>query len=163
MIPVEVSSLALDSRGEPVVLLRPKAASGEGPVLPIWIGMQEANAIMLAAQGNQAARPMSYDLMARLLLALDGMVAQVAVTRLEQGTFYAEITLAAKSGQFVIDARPSDSIALAMRVEAPILVAEEVFTEAGVKLDEPGEADEEEQVQAFNEFLEGIDPEDFRG
>lgn len=165
MIPVDVSSLALDSKGEPVVILRPIDAPGRsGPVLPIWVGMQEANAIMLAAQGTTAARPMSYDLMARLLKALEGTIAQVAVTRLEQGTFFAEITLESPSGRHVIDARPSDSIALAMRVDAPILVAETVFSEAGVSFDEPStEDEEEEQIQEFSEFLDSIDPEDFRG
>ncbi|MGI5952449.1 MAG: bifunctional nuclease family protein [Brooklawnia sp.] len=164
MIQVEFNSLAVDTRGLPVVLLRPKDPHDDPVhVLPIWIGMQEASAIVVAAQGAVTARPMAYDLMVRLLDALQGSVVQVAVTRLEEGTFYAEITLDTPFGRQVIDARPSDSVALALRVEAPIFVAEAVLREAGIPAELITEQDEESQIEEFNEFLDSVDPDDFRG
>lgn len=165
MIEVEVASLAVDSRGEPVVLLKPTAEPAEDSlVLPIWIGVQEASAIMLAAQGATASRPMAYDLMVRLLGALSGSVARVAVTRLEGGTFYAEITLDTPSGRQVIDARPSDSIALAVRIGAPIFVAEDVLAVAGIRADrQESEAADETEIEEFSHFLDTVDPDDFRG
>lgn len=164
MIQVELTSLAVDTRGLPVVLLQPSVTLPElEVVLPIWIGGQEATAIMLATQGVEMSRPMSYDLMARLLQAMDATVTQVAVTRLEEGTFFAEITLLDSAGTKVIDARPSDSIALALRVQAPIFVAESVLREAGIPRDRIADAEEEEQVEEFSAFLDSVDPDDFRG
>lgn len=167
---IEVASLAVDSRGEPVVILRPIDAATPNRLLPIWIGVQEANAIMLAVEGESAARPMSYDLMARLLESLDSTVAKVAVTRLEGGTYFAEVTLATPHGDKVIDARPSDSIALAMRTNAPIYVADEVLDEAGVEDEESEEEaadampeEQETAIEEFSRFLEDVDPDDFRG
>lgn len=79
MIQVDLASLAVDSRGEPVVILKQWAEdSGDARVLPIWVGVQEASAIMLAVQGATTSRPMAYDLMVRLLDALGGSVVQVA-------------------------------------------------------------------------------------
>ena len=99
---------------------------------------------MLAIEGTTTSRPMSYDLMVRLLDALDASVRQVAVTKLEEGTFFAEITLDTNAGRRVIDARPSDAIALAMRTEAPIYIAEEVLREAGVSENQLSEEQDEE-------------------
>ena len=165
MIQVDLASMAVDSRGQPVVILKPRFPQ-QAPVkvLPIWIGVQEASAIMLAIEGTTTSRPMSYDLMVRLLDALDASVRQVAVTKLEEGTFFAEITLDTNAGRRVIDARPSDSIALAMRTEAPIYIAEEVLREAGVSENQLSQAeDEETQIEEFTEFLDSVDPDDFRG
>ncbi|GAA4903272.1 bifunctional nuclease family protein [Tessaracoccus lubricantis] len=164
MIQVDLNSIAIDARGLPVVLLKPSVPRPDLRVfLPIWIGGQEATAIMVALEGAVLERPMSYDLMARLLDAMDARVEKVAVTKLEGGTFFAEITLDTLTGQQVIDARPSDSIALALRVHAPIFVAEEVLREAGIQEGELTDAEEEEQVEQFSEFLDTVDPDDFRG
>jgi len=175
VIQVELASLTVDSRGAPVVILRPiEDDRDHARLLPIFIGVQEATAIMLAAEGTTAARPMSYDLMVRLLEALGGSVVGIAVTRLEGGTFYAEITLETPSGRQWIDARPSDSIALAMRVGAPMFVAKAVLDEAAVTEEEasgeratpaspPSEAEQESQIAAFTDFLDKVDPEDFKG
>jgi len=122
---------------------------------------------MLALEGATASRPMSYDLMARLLDVLNATVQQVAVTRLEEGTFFAEITLNTPNGIQVVDARPSDSIALAMRTESAIFVSESVLQEAGVPESQlgPGDenADKESQIEEFHHFLDTVDPDDFRG
>lgn len=164
MIQVDLASLALDSRGEPVVILKPISQDeGQAYVLPIWIGPQEATAIMLAVQGATASRPLAYDLMVRLLDALEGSVVQVAVTRLKHGTFFAEIELDTPTGRRVVDARPSDSIALAMRTTAPIFVSEDVMLEAGIAETQVSEADEESQVEEFSHFLDTVNPDDFRG
>jgi bifunctional DNase/RNase len=165
VIQVDLASMAVDSRGQPVVILKPKfPQQAPTKVLPIWIGAQEASAIMLAVEGATTSRPMSYDLMVRLLDVLGATVLQVAVTKLEEGTFFAEITLETPSGIQVVDARPSDSIALAMRTEAPIYIAEEVLREAGVSENQLSEAqDEETQIEEFTEFLDSVDPDDFRG
>ncbi len=170
MILVEVATLALDARGEPVVILRPVEAGEGTKLLPIWIGVQEANAIMLSVERLTAERPMSYDLMVRLLEMSGSSVSQVAVTRLEGGTFFAEITLQTAEGVRVVDARPSDSIALATRTGAPMYVAAAVLEEAGVAGiieegtgdAEPGEVPEEE-IEEFSKFLDQVNPDDFRG
>ena len=170
MIRVDVTGLVLDSQEQPVVLLRPSSDAGPRRLLPIWIGPQEATAIMLALDGQATARPMSYELMVRLLERLGASVREVAITRLEQGTFYAEITLDAPGGVHVVDARPSDSIALAVRTGAPIVVAEQVLDEAGLAEERPADdahsepsADAEEQLAEFTRFLDDVNPDDFRG
>nr|NLI49775.1 bifunctional nuclease family protein [Propionibacterium sp.] len=164
---MEVAQLAVDTQNQPVLLLRPvRDDPRRGRLLPIWIGVQEATAILLAVDGSVPPRPMSYDLMVRLLEALDASVRQVAVTRLEEGTFFAEITLDTPAGARVIDARPSDSIALAVRAKAPIFVADDVFEAAAMAAEEQparGTEDAEDEVARFSRFLETVDPDDFRG
>lgn len=163
MIQVQLASIAVDSRGQPVVVLAPiDAEPGARRLLPIWIGLPEASAIMLAVEGARPARPQTYDLITTLLERLDGEVAQVVVTKLEEGTFYAEITLVTPSGSELIDARPSDSIALAVRTGAPIFVAEAVFADAGMP-DAEAAGDEQTQLAEFHQFLDGVEPDDFRG
>lgn len=174
VILMEIAALALDSHEQPILFLRPSAGEAVGDrVLPIWIGAPEAAAIMVAMGGDPPPRPMSYDLMNTLVERLDASVRQVAVTRLDSGTFYAEITLDTPAGVQVIDARPSDSVAIAVRSRSPILVSEAVLAEAGL----PGEVlgptgagprdgrteETEHQVEEFNRFLDTVDPDDFRG
>lgn len=165
MAQMTVHTLVVDSAGQPVLVLRPMA-EGSGPtvLLPIWIGPAEAAAILVALEASPVpARPMSYDLMARLLEASRASVVRVEVSRIEQGTFFAVLTLDTPDGLREIDARPSDSIALAVRVGAPIFVADDVLEVAGVRPEEVGDGDQESEMAAFHEFLEGVDPDDFRG
>lgn len=164
MIEVRIATMAVDSRAQPVVILKPTSeASGEGTLLPIWIGVQEATAIVLAVEGSAPPRPLIYDLVTRLLGTLDATVERVEITRLAEGTFYAEISLRTPEGLHLIDARPSDSIALAVRTGAPIFVADEVLREAGVPDEAQPDDTEDSQVEAFSEFLDTVNPEDFRG
>jgi bifunctional DNase/RNase len=162
MVQVRVAGVALDSAGQHVILLKPiDELPGEGRILPIWIGAQEASSILIAVEGAVAPRPLAHDLMLSMLQSLDATVQQVAITRLEDGTFYAEVTLETPTGQRTIDARPSDAVALASRASAPVFVADEVLAEAGV----PGvvvETDEEASLEEFQRFLEDVDPDDFR-
>ena len=169
MVPVRVLGIAVDARMQPVVLLAP-LDSGDAPrmLVPIWIGSQEAASISLAVSGEEAPRPLSHDLMQRLLAAVGATVDRVEVTRIEEGTYYAELSLTTPNGPVTLDCRPSDAIALASRVDAPLFVAESVIAEAGVPedateadADEPEEA--EEKVAEFRRFLDDVDPEDFQG
>lgn len=144
----------------PVVLLREQ--EGERRVLPIYIGPEEARAIALALEGVETPRPMTHDLLRDLLAALDATVAGITVTELREATFFAEIELRSAGGTVRVSSRPSDAVALAVRVGAPIFASEEVLAEAAMPAAE--EADEEEQeeiVDQFREFLDEVNPEDF--
>lgn len=164
MVQVRVAGVALDAAQQHVILLKPiDPAEAAGTVLPVWIGAQEATSILVAVEGVIPPRPLAHDLMVRLLEALDGTLERVEVTRVEGGTFYAEVTLFTPHGLRVIDARPSDAIAFASRVGAPIWVADAVLEEAGVQdyVTEAAEDEEEEKLDEFRRFLDDVDPEDF--
>ena len=164
MIPVGIASLSVDSvSNQPVIILRPVGEEGAGGrLVPIWIGQNEATAILLALQDISPPRPMTHDLLKEAIEALGAEVTRVEITRIEGGTFYALIVLSGPGDSVLeVDARPSDSIALAGRTGAQIFIAEQVLDEAAVV--EATEEDEEEQVERFREFLEGVDPEDFQG
>ncbi len=163
MIQVRIASLAVDPRtNQPVLVLKPlDEEPGSDRLLPIWIGHPEAAAILLALEGVEMPRPMTHDLMREVIETLNAYVERVIVTRVEEGTFFAAIVLRGEEQTRLVDARPSDSIALAIRTGAPIYVAEEVLNMAAVP-DEPGAAvDEEAELAAFRAFLESVDPEDF--
>ncbi len=160
MIQVRVAIMAVDAEGSPVLLLKPVDAAQQGVMLPIWIGPMETTAILIASgMSDEPARPLTYDLMVTLLDALHGGVERVEVTHLLEGTFHATITLVTPEGTRLVDARPSDSIALALRVGAPIYVAEAVLAEAAI----PDITEDAGQTMAqFNDFIQQVDPEDFR-
>jgi len=161
MVQVRVLGVALDAARQHIVLLKPLLEDPNARrVLPIWIGAQEATSILLALEGEQAPRPLTHDLMTTFLETLDSRIERVDVTRIEDGTFYAEITLATPSGVLVLDARPSDAIALTLRSEAPLYVAERVL-EIPAELADP--RTDEAKVDEFKRFLDEVDPEDFQG
>lgn len=163
MVQVRVAGVALDAEGQHVILLKPLQdvdVAHPSRLLPVWIGAQEATSILIAVEGAPTPRPLAHDLMRTMLDSLDAEVSRVDVTRLEEGTYYAEITVTADGTTRLIDARPSDAVALASRTSAPIFVADDIIREAGIP-DMLGEEDVE--VEEFKEFLEDVDPEDFRG
>ena len=160
MVQARIAGVALDSSGQHVILLRPDSAD-DTRVLPIWIGEAEASSILVAVEGMGTPRPLAHDLMKSMLEVLDARVQRVDVVRLDGGTFFAEITLRTPGGVKVIDARPSDSIALAARTGAPIGIADAVLDEAGVPATAVGLVDDETRLREFQEFLENVDPEDF--
>lgn len=163
MVQVRVAGIALDSTGQHVILLKPVTElPGSGSILPIWIGAQEATSILVAVENAVTPRPLAHDLMRAMLVTLGATVTQVEVTRIDEGTFYAEVTLDAGGAVHRIDARPSDAVALASRTGALMFVADEVLDEAGVP-DTLVEEDEEERLEEFKKFLEDVDPDDFRG
>lgn len=122
----------VDSDGGPVVLLRDEAQTR---VMPIWIGSAEARAIQIALRGRDFPRPLSHDLMATFIDELGAKVVDVEVSRLAHDTFYGTAHLKSVHGRtLAVDARPSDLLALALRVDAPIYVAVEVLEEAQLEL-----------------------------
>jgi bifunctional DNase/RNase len=139
---------------QPIVLL--KEREGER-FLPIWIGAAEATAIAFALQGIVTARPMTHDLMKNVLEEVAVAVERIVVTELKDGTFYATIHMNRNGSSYEISSRPSDAIALAVRMNAPIFAAEEVLTEASIVIRD----DEEQEVEKFREFLDQVNPEDF--
>jgi bifunctional DNase/RNase len=165
LVQVRVLGVARDSLGQHLILLKPLTEpAGQGRVLPIWIGPQEATSILMAVEGVEAPRPLSHDLMKTLLAAVGAQVERIEVTRIDDGTFYAEIMLLTREGREVIDARPSDAVALACRVDATIWVADAVLDEAGIPDETERAADtEEEKLEEFKRFLDEVDPEDFQG
>jgi hypothetical protein len=139
---------------QPIVLLRER--EGER-YLPIWIGAAEAAAIALSLQGVVTPRPMTHDLMKNMLEDLAVQVSRIVVTELRESTFFATIQMQRETATFEVSSRPSDAIALAVRMAVPIYASEEVLEEAAILI--PGEEDEE--VEKFREFLDNISPEDF--
>ena len=136
---------------QPIVLLR--EAAGDR-YLPIWIGAVEATAIAFAQQGVVPPRPLTHDLVKDLLAALQQELSEVRITEVKDGVFYALLVFA--SG-VEVSARPSDSIALALRTGTRIYCAEDVLAEAGLAVPE----EQEEEVEKFREFLDQVTPEDF--
>jgi uncharacterized protein len=126
--------------------------------LPIWIGQPEAAAIALALQGVVTPRPMTHDLMKNMLEEMAVTVNNIAITELREGTFYAIINLQRNGSAYEVSSRPSDAIALAVRLGCKIFANEDVLAEASILI--PA-GDEEEEVEKFREFLDNVDPEDF--
>lgn len=173
MVQVRVLGVAMDTAGQHIILLKPLGlAAAVGLVLPIWVGEQEAASTLIALSGDAPPRPQSHDLMKTLLDTVGARVTRVEVTRIDEGTFYAEITLVTQAGTVVLDARPSDSVALALRAGATLFVADDVLEEVGIPasmVESAGDDDDEESPDAkrvlneLKEFLEHVDPEDFKG
>ena len=144
----------------PVVLLREH--DGERRVLPIYIGPEEARAIAIALEGVSTPRPMTHDLMRDLLAGANITVKSITVTELRESTFFAEIELETATGTVKVSSRPSDAVALAVRVDAPIFASEQVLADAAMPAAEEGEEEEQEEVvDQFREFLDQVNPEDF--
>lgn len=136
---------------QPLVLLR---EAGGGRYLPIWIGAVEATAIAFAQQGSESSRPMTHELMKSIVEALGDDLLEVHITAVKDNVFFAHLVFA--SG-LEVEARPSDSLALALRAGARIMCAEEVLDEVGLKSDHH----EDVEIEKFREFLDDIEPEDF--
>ena len=138
---------------QPIVLLR--EVGGER-YLPIWIGAVEATAIAYAQRGEVPPRPLTHDLMRDILTAVNAPLRAVEIMELKDNVYFADLLL----GEGVrVSARPSDSIALALRVGAPIRCAEQILTDVGIVIPD----EQEDEVEKFREFLEQVTPEDFAG
>ncbi len=137
----------------PIVILKDVKGSA---VLPIWVGIYEANAIALEIEKVTTPRPMTHDLLKNLLLSLDTRVDKVVVSELKEDTFYAVIWLE-KDGQVIsVDSRPSDALALALRVDCPIYVEEEVLKSSKVT----GAASDKASNEELRKWLENLSDED---
>jgi bifunctional DNase/RNase len=137
----------------PIIILRDKAGDR---VLPIWVGIFEANAIALQMENITTPRPMTHDLLRNVINDLKASVQKVVVTDLRENTFYALIYVAANGDTLAIDARPSDAIALALRTRAPIFV-EEAVIDSAKSIDFSSEKPDSERLQ---KWLESRDPEE---
>ena len=153
-IQMEVKGLMMDPNSNvPIVILRSEKHSR---ILPIWIGMFEANAIALKLEGISPPRPMTHDLLINLLQEIPCEVERVAIHDLVENTFYARIHLKIDGEERIVDSRPSDAIALALRAEVPIFVAEAVLEKA--KVDDF--ADRTQSKEKLKKWLEEVDPDD---
>lgn len=147
LIPVKVKQIVLDQSMSPVVLL---VDQEESQVLPIWVGPFEAQAIAMAMQGILSHRPMTHDLLRSLCESLGAKVSRVLVQDVRDGVYYAELYLNHQGKEVVVDARPSDAIALALRTNAPLYITEKVAAYTLAVEDLIGE----EQGDEFQELLE---------
>ncbi len=148
-------------QNQPVLLLR--ETNGDR-YLPIWIGQSEAQAILLEQQGVEPPRPLTHDLIKDLIAALGHSLKEVRIVDLQEGTFYADLVF---DRNITVSARPSDSVAIALRVGVPIYVEEAVVAQAGLLIpdesdEEPNTAVREDEVEKFKEFLDSVSPDDFK-
>jgi len=168
MIPMEVIGVRVEMpSNQPIVLLR--EIDGVR-FLPIWVGAVEATAIAFAQQGLEPPRPLTHDLMAQLFDKFDANLVVVHINELRDGVFYSTLQMRDSLANLVqLSARPSDAIALALRTKSNILASSELLDSAGIEIpdgavvDEGDSGDQIVELEAFREFLEGINPEDFKG
>jgi bifunctional DNase/RNase len=165
MVEVTVARLGLDSATNSyVVILRER---GGRRVLPIWIGQPEAESIVMQMNQVKRERPITHDLCKSLIIGLGGTLRRVSITRVQKSTYYAEMQIDGPKGVVAVDARPSDSIAIALRFDAPIFVPSLLLT----ALDDAVEGDDDERsldasdseltAEQLKSYLEQLRPEDF--
>ena len=153
-IEMTIKGLMVDPvTNSPIVILRDKEGHR---VLPIWVGIPEANAIALQIENVQTPRPMTHDLLRNVIQDLKGAVQKVVVCDLQENTFYALIYVSLAGDTLAIDARPSDAIALALRARVPIFVEDSVIDNAKT-VDFSAEKNDSERL---HKWLESLDPED---
>ena len=154
LIEMTIKGLMVDPiTNMPIVILKDK--EGER-VLPIWVGIFEANAIALQIENIATPRPMTHDLLRNVITDLDGQVDRVVVCDLKDNTFYAIIHLTVRGERVAVDARPSDAIALALRTRSPILVEETVIENAKT-VDFASDRTDSDRLQ---KWLESLDPDE---
>ncbi len=156
---VSIAGLTMDPNSNtPIIIL--KTEDGEHAV-PIWIGLLEATSIASALQNVQFDRPMTHDLFKNFTEKLNIEVSKIEVCDLKDNTFYARIYFLSADGQFDMDARPSDAIAIALRFGAPIYVDQVVIEKSGLPAGEAEAVDKSEEGKKWAEYLENLSPEDF--
>ena len=155
-VEMKVRGLALDPVSNmPIIILRDEE---EKRSLPIWVGVFEANAIALELEKISTPRPMTHDLIKNIVESVEAKVEKIVVNDLRDNTFFALIHLRLGEEEITVDSRPSDAIALALRVGAPIFVEEDVVRRAKSAEVAPKESDDQEKLK---EWLENLKPEDF--
>lgn len=157
MIEMRVMGIALDTRtGSPIVVLHDK---DNRKALPIWIGSAEASAIIRKIENIAVARPMTHDLIINLVKKAGYTLDRIEISDVEKETYFANLILTDKDGKEIeIDARPSDAIAVAIRVDAPIFVSASVLASGSVSTDS---AKDEEESKEFKDFIQSVKPSDF--
>ena len=158
MIEVRVAHLGLDqTTNSPVVLLKEKDGDR---VLPIWIGPAEASAIAMEMQGVKPQRPMTHDLLKHVIVGLGGALRRVTILAVRDNTYYAELLIRRDDQAVQVDARPSDSIALALRFEAPIFTSDDLLDQTGASEATPA-PERRMDAESLKQYLEQLDPQDF--
>lgn len=157
MIEMKVMGIALDTRtGSPIVVLHDK---NNRKALPIWIGSAEASAIIRKIENLAVSRPMTHDLIIEIIQKTGHSIDRIEINDVEKETYYATIYLKGDNDTLIeIDARPSDAIAVAIRVDAPIFISAKVLSNGSVSTDS---AKDEEEAQEFKNFVQSIKPSDF--
>lgn len=160
--------ITLDPSGsQPILLLK---TAGENRFLPLSVGQSEAVAILSELEGRPSQRPMTHDLMVRMLAELNAEILRVTVTEVRDSVFHALLTIRAGGAELEIDSRPSDALALAVRVGAPMFAADQVVEENAVEVeldgsgsgDQAGAEKDADTLADFRRFLDDVSPEDFR-
>jgi len=171
MIKVRVQSLGLDQNTKsPVVILQEEEGDR---VLPIWIGPAEASAIAMELAGMKFARPLTHDLFPSIINGLGGHITRVLITRVQDNTYFAELVIQRGEELFTVDARPSDSIAIALRTRAQLFAGDELLTTAAFEMappEQPGDGPDAGEVELppgagltpeqLKEYLRRLNPED---
>lgn len=157
MIEMRVMGIALDTRtGSPIVVLHDK---DNRKALPIWIGSAEASAIIRKIENIAVARPMTHDLIINLIEKTGYTLDRVEIHDVEKETYFASLIIVDDSGnEQEIDSRPSDAIAVAIRIDAPIFVSAKVLASGSVSTDS---AKDEEESKEFKDFIQSVKPSDF--
>ena len=154
-VEVKVRGLTLDpATSMPIIVLKDVASE---MVMPIWVGIFEANAIAIEIEKVSVPRPMTHDLARNLIQHLNGQLERIVISELRDDTFFASLWLRQGDQPMVVDARPSDAIALALRADCPIFVAEQVFQAARLNASGPAEGQAAEQLRGW---LENLNDED---
>ena len=154
-VEVRIRGLMMDpATNMPIVVLKDVASD---TVMPIWVGIYEANAIAIEIEKMAAPRPMTHDLTRNIMRYLNGSLEKIVITELKDDTFYAVLWLRQGDEQVAVDARPSDAIALALRADCPIYVADKVMESAKLNTSGPPEGPTAEQLRGW---LEGLNDED---
>ena len=153
-VEMKIKGLMIDPITQmPIIILKdPKSDA----VLPIWVGLFEANAIALQIEKISTPRPMTHDLLKNVLGQLDAKIQKIVINDLKENTFYAVIHMTHQGGTVLVDSRPSDAIAVALRADAPIFVEEEVISRAR-SVDMTRDASESDRLR---QWLDKLDPED---
>lgn len=163
MVEMHLSAVRVEiPSNNPLLLLQ--ETTGSHRTLPIYIGNTEAQAIAFAQQGVETPRPMTHDLIRDMLEVLGATVECIVITELRDRTYYADIRILLGGQRHVVSARPSDAVALAVRVESSIYAEEDLLDAEGVILpeeEEEEEAEADDLVSEFRDFIEGVRPEDF--
>jgi len=155
LVEVDVVNVAIDMHSKmPVIVLKEKRGD---KTLPIWIGLFEAQSIALAMENIKPPRPLTHDLAKSLIEKLKGKVDKVVINDLRHNTFYAKIFIRQNGEDIQVDSRPSDAIAIALRLKVPIFIEEEVLEKVAIDSGPIGE----EEIEEFKKKLKDLKPEDF--
>ena len=165
MVEVEIDSIRVSLMSQHRIVILKEA--GAERFLPIWIGPYEAEAITVSLQQMEVARPLTHDLLRNVLQTLGAEVVRINIVELRDDVFYARIVVRVTGRELEIDSRPSDALALAVRVHVPVFVAENVMLEAGTEPEQelassPGEApgNGDDRLEVFKDFVEKLDLDD---